>query len=81
MAVRMENSAERQNEGQVQNREALETEAQVSPEAEQVSFEPTGASPNPQRVHEAIARQAVATGEMSAYQRQAVLHHASPYFF
>ena len=73
-----ENSAERQNEGQVQNREAFETEAQVSPEteaqvspeAEQVSFEPTEASPNPKRVREAIASPAVATGEMSAYQRQ-----------
>lgn len=74
----MENSAERQNEGQVQNREALETgaqvspetEAQVSPEAEQASFETTEASPNPQRVYEAIASPVVATGAMSAYQKQ-----------
>ena len=66
----MENSAERQNEGQVQNREAFETEEQVSPEAEQASFEITEASPNPQRVYEAIASPVVATGAMSAYQKQ-----------
>lgn len=66
----MENSAERQNEGQVQNREAFETEEQVSPEAEQASFETTEASPNPQRVYEAIASPVVATGAMSAYQKQ-----------
>lgn len=65
-----ENSAERQNEGQVQNREAFETEEQVSPEAEQASFEITEASPNPQRVYEAIASPVVATGAMSAYQKQ-----------